>query len=88
MYAIQRPSGDPHDHPRTPRPPTREKFEFAKLPIADPTTHTLALYCVSASSREEVDAEDLGFTYSRWMDPAAAEQGPEAFAASLQDAPA
>src|SRR4029079_725801 len=25
---------------------TREKFaQFAKLPIADPTTHTLALYC-------------------------------------------
>ena len=29
--------------------------EFAKLPIADPTTHTLALYCFSASSRDEVD---------------------------------
>jgi uncharacterized protein len=90
---------------------TREKFaEFAKLPIADPTTHTLALYCFSASSREEVDtvgaaalaaggtevddAEDHGLMYSRsfydldghgwqvmWMDPAAAEQGPEAVAA-------
>src|SRR3712207_6570803 len=36
---------------------SREKFaEFAKLPIADPTTHTLALYCFSVSSREEVDA--------------------------------
>src|SRR3954469_17222564 len=35
---------------------TREKFaQFAKLPIADPTTHTLALYCFSVSSREEVD---------------------------------
>src|ERR671939_2150809 len=35
----------------------REKFaEFAKLPIGDPTTHTLALFCFSASSREEVDA--------------------------------
>jgi predicted lactoylglutathione lyase len=86
----------------------REKFaEFAKLPVADPTAHTLALYCFSASSRDEVDAigaaaleaggseaddaEDLGFMYSRsfydldghgwqvlWMDPAAAEQGPEA----------
>jgi predicted lactoylglutathione lyase len=97
---------------------TREKFaEFAKLPMADPTTHTLALYCFSASSRDEVDAvsaaalaaggtevdgaQDYGFMYSRsfydldghgwevmWMDPAAAEQGPEAFAASLQDAPA
>jgi predicted lactoylglutathione lyase len=97
---------------------SREKFaEFAKLPIADPTTHTLALYSFSASSRNEVDAvgaaalaaggtevdaaEDYGFMYSRsfydldghgwqvmWMDPAAAEQGPEAFAASLQDADA
>jgi predicted lactoylglutathione lyase len=60
----------------------REKFtEFAKLPVADPTTHTLALYCFSASSRDEVDeisvaalaaggteadgAEDHGFMYSR-----------------------
>ncbi len=35
----------------------REKFaEFAKLPMADPTTHTLALYCFSVSSRDEVDA--------------------------------
>ncbi len=97
---------------------SREKFaEFAKLPIADPTTHTLALYCFSVSSRDEVDAvsaaalaaggseaddaEDYGFMYSRsffdldghgwqvmWMDPAAAEQGPEAFAASVQDADA
>ena len=97
---------------------TREKFaEFAKLPIADPTTHTLALYCFSVSSRDEVDAvsaaalaaggseaddaEDYGFMYSRsffdldghgwqvmWMDPMAAEQGPEAFAASMQDAEA
>ncbi len=61
---------------------SREKFaEFSKLPIADPTTHALALYCFSASSRDEVDAvsaaalaaggteaddaEDLGFMYSR-----------------------
>ncbi len=98
---------------------SREKFaEFAKLPIADPTTHASALYCFSVSSRDEVDsvsaaalaaggseaddAEDFGFMYSRsfydldghgWqvmrMDPAAAEQGPEAFAAaSMQDADA
>jgi predicted lactoylglutathione lyase len=97
---------------------SREKFaEFAKLPLADPTTHTLALYCFSVSSRDEVDtvsaaalaaggseadgAEDYGFMYSRsfydldghgwqvmWMDPAAAEQGPEEFAASAQDADA
>src|SRR5918993_4928209 len=36
---------------------SREKFaEFSKLPIADPTTHALALYCFSVASREEVDA--------------------------------
>ena len=97
---------------------SREKFaEFAKLPVADPTTHTLALYSFSVASRDEVDAvsaaalaaggtevddaEDYGFMYSRsfydldghgwqvmWMDPAAVEQGPEAFAASAQDADA
>ncbi|MET7827402.1 VOC family protein [Streptomyces sp. NPDC059944] len=95
---------------------SREKFaQFAKLPLADPTTHTLALYCFSVSSREEVDkvsaaaleagatkaddAEDYGFMYSRsffdldghgwqvmWMDPTAAEQGPEAATASPQEA--
>jgi uncharacterized protein len=59
-----------------------EKFaEFAKLPMADPTTHTLALYCFGVSSRDEVDAvsaaalaaggseaddaEDYGFMYAR-----------------------
>ena len=97
---------------------SREKFaEFAKLPIADPTTYALALYCFSVTSRDEVDAvtaaalaaggtevddaEDHGFMYSRsfydldghawqvmWMDPASAEQGPETFAASAQDADA
>jgi hypothetical protein len=95
---------------------SREKFaEFSKLPMADPTTHTLALYSFSVSSRDEVDAvsaaalaaggreaddaEDYGFMYTRsffdldghgwqvlWMDPAAAERAPEAFAASMQDA--
>jgi predicted lactoylglutathione lyase len=94
----------------------RETFaEFSKLPIADPATHALALYCFSAGSRDEVDAigaaalaagateaddaEDHGFMYSRsffdldghgwqvmWMDPAAAEQGPEASAASASTA--
>ena len=61
---------------------SHKKFaEFSKLPIADPTTHTLALYCFSVSSRDEVDtvsaaalaaggaeaddAEDYGFMYSR-----------------------
>jgi predicted lactoylglutathione lyase len=97
---------------------SHEKFEqFSKLPMADPATHTLALYCFGVSSRDEVDAvtdaalaagatdhddtEDYGFMYSRsffdldghgwqvmWMDPAAAQQGPEAFAASMPDADA
>jgi uncharacterized protein len=97
---------------------SREKFaEFSKLPIADPTTHALALYCFGVSSRDEVDAvtaaaleaggteaddaEDHGFMYARsffdldghgwqvmWMDPAAAEQGPEAVAASTHEADA
>jgi uncharacterized protein len=32
---------------------SREKFaEFAKLPVADPTAHTLALDCFSVSSRD------------------------------------
>ncbi len=59
-----------------------EKFaQFSKLPIADPRTHALALFCFSVDSREEVDtvanaaiaagaedhddAEDHGFMYSR-----------------------
>ena len=97
---------------------SRERFaDFAKLPIADPRTHTQVLFSFSVGSRDEVDtvsaaalaaggteaddAEDLGFMYSRsfydldghgwqviWMDPAAAEQGPEEFAASMQDADA
>ncbi|MDA0167582.1 glyoxalase [Solirubrobacter taibaiensis] len=61
---------------------TREKFaEFSKLPVADPTTHALALFTFSVGSRDEVDsvsatalaagaveadgAEDFGFMYSR-----------------------
>jgi predicted lactoylglutathione lyase len=61
---------------------SREKFaEHSKRPMADPATHALALYCFSASSRDEVDtlvdaalaagaveadaAEDHGFMYSR-----------------------
>lgn len=60
----------------------REKFaEFAHLPVADPITHTLALFTFSVPSRDEVDAvgaaalaaggreadgaEDHGFMYSR-----------------------
>jgi len=61
---------------------SREKFaEFSKLPVGDPRTHALALYCFSVDSREQVDAvsaaalaaggteadgaEDFGFMYSR-----------------------
>jgi predicted lactoylglutathione lyase len=91
---------------------SREKFaEFSKLPIADPATHALALYCFSVAARDEVDTvaeaalaaggreadgpEDHGFMYSRsffdldghgwqimWMDPVAAQQGPEVAAAA------
>jgi predicted lactoylglutathione lyase len=60
----------------------REKFaEHAKLPVGDPTTHSLGLYTFSVSSRDEVDAvgaaalaagateadgaEDYGFMYTR-----------------------
>ncbi|WP_298455461.1 VOC family protein [uncultured Cellulomonas sp.] len=95
---------------------SREKFaELSPLPMADPTTQALALYCFSVSSREEVDAvsaaalaagaveadslEDYGFMCSRsfvdldghgwqvmWMDPAAAQSGPQALASPTQDA--
>jgi predicted lactoylglutathione lyase len=83
--------------------------QFSHRPMADPTTHALALYCFSVSTRDEVDTvaeaalaaggieadgpeahEDM---YSRsffdldghgwqvmWMDPAALQEGPEAFA--------
>ncbi|WP_018505306.1 VOC family protein [Parafrankia discariae] len=59
----------------------RKFAELSKLPMADPATHTLALYCFGVSSREEVDAvaqaalaaggveadglEDYGFMCSR-----------------------
>jgi uncharacterized protein len=56
---------------------------------------------LAAGAIDHDDTEDYGFMYSRsffdldghgwqvmWMDPAAAEQGPEAFAASTQDADA
>jgi predicted lactoylglutathione lyase len=97
---------------------SHKKFaEFSKLPMADPATHTLALYSFSVASREEVDTvaaaalaaggveadglEDYGFMCSRsffdldghgwqvmWMDPEAAQKGPEEFATSMQDADA
>ena len=93
---------------------TREKWsEFSKLPMADPTTHALALYSFGVATRDEVDAvadaaiaagaedhddaQDYGFMYSRsfydldghgwqvmWMDPLAAEIGPEEYMAQQQ----
>jgi predicted lactoylglutathione lyase len=85
--------------------------QFSKLPMADPATHSLALYCFSVPARDEVDTvaeaalaaggteadgpEDHGFMYTRsffdldghgwqvmWMNPAAAQQGPEELATS------
>ena len=60
---------------------------------------TVSAAALAAGGTEADDAEDYGFMYSRslfdldghggqvmWMDPAAAEQGPEALAASMQDA--
>lgn len=61
---------------------SHEKFaEHAKLPMADPATHSLALFCFSVATRGEVDSvaaaalaaggteadgpEDHGFMYSR-----------------------
>src|SRR3954467_5100551 len=61
---------------------THEKFaELSKLPMADPTSHALALFCFTVASRDEVDAvadaavaaggkdhndaQDHGFMYSR-----------------------
>jgi predicted lactoylglutathione lyase len=60
----------------------RERFaQFSKLPVGDPTTHALTLFCFSVASRDEVDSvsaaalaaggreadgpEDFGFMYSR-----------------------
>src|SRR6476659_4375689 len=60
---------------------------------------TVADAAIAAGGQDHDDAQDFGFMRSRsffdldghgwqvmWMDPAAAEQGPEAFAASMQDA--
>ncbi len=61
---------------------SHERFaDFSKLPMADPKTHALALFCFSVGSREEVDSvsetalaagaveadplEDHGFMVSR-----------------------
>jgi uncharacterized protein len=61
---------------------TRERFaELSPRPMADPSTHALALYCFTVPSREDVDsisaaalaaggteadgAEDHGFMYTR-----------------------
>ena len=62
---------------------------------------TVSAAALAAGGTEADDAEDHGFMYSRsfydldghgwqvmWMDPAAAQQGPEAMATSTQDAAA
>jgi predicted lactoylglutathione lyase len=62
---------------------------------------TVSADALAAGGAEADDAEDHGFMYSRsffdldghgwqvmWMDPAEAAQGPEAFAATTQDADA
>jgi len=76
----------------------RERFaEFVTKPLADSTETTALTACVTAESREEVDAkgpQDYGFMYQRsfydldghlweiaWMDPVAVEKGPAEFAA-------
>lgn len=90
---------------------THEKYaQFTSRPIADLKATSGSLLCLSAESRDAVDAmvgkaeaagggvdptpqQDYGFMYGRsfedpdgqiwevmWMDQAAAEQGPEAFA--------
>ncbi|MFC0633193.1 VOC family protein [Brevundimonas balnearis] len=95
---------------------THEKFSgFSPRPIPSRETAEVLL-CLSADSREAVDAmaeaawnaggrmdpiapQDYGFMYGRsfedpdghiwevmWMDPAAAEKGPEAFAAEMEPA--
>jgi predicted lactoylglutathione lyase len=62
---------------------------------------TVSAAALAAGGTEADGAEDYGFLYSRsfvdldghgwqimWMDPVAAERGPEAFASSVQDADA
>src|SRR5277367_6114685 len=58
--------------------------QFSKLPMADPATHALALYCFMYS-RSFFDLDGHGWQVM-WMDPAAAQQGPGESAASTQDA--
>src|SRR5512132_2651795 len=76
---------------------SREKFGVSSRDEVD----AVSARALAAGGSEADGAEDHGFMYSRsffdldghgwqvmWMDPAAAEQGPEAFAASMQDADA
>jgi hypothetical protein len=83
---------------RSPIPPrTRWRCTASACPRNDELDEVSAA-ALAAGGSEADDAEDYGFMYSRscfgldghgwqvmWMDPAAAEQGPEAFATSMQD---
>ena len=87
-----RPMGDPATHALA-----LFSFSVAERDDVDAVAET----ALAAGATEADGPEDHGFMYSRsffdldghgwqvmWMDPAAAEQGPEAFAASMQDADA
>jgi predicted lactoylglutathione lyase len=71
---------------------------FVNMPVADLARST-AFFAKLGFGYDPTFTDDHGFMYSRsffdldghgwqvmWMDPAAANQGPEAFAASVQDA--
>src|SRR3954465_11598287 len=88
----KRPIGDPTAHT-----PALYCFSVSSREEVD----TVSAAALAAGGSEADDAEDYGFMYSRsffdldghgwqvmWMDPAAAEGGPEALAASTQDADA
>ena len=67
-------------------------------PLAGLSLSSIGGAALAAGGSEADDAEEQGFMYSRsffdldghgwqamWINPASAEQGPEAFAASMQD---
>ena len=71
---------------------------FVNIPVAD-LERSKAFFASLGFGIEADPAEDYGFMYSRsffdldghgwqvmWMDPAAVEKGPAAFAESMQDA--
>ena len=82
--------------------PTRQALALYCFSVSSrDEVDTVGAAALAAGGTEADPAEDYGFMYSRsffdldghgwqvmWMDPTAAEQGPEAFAASTQDADA